>query len=173
MDEDFDVKEFKKQFEKQRKAKHEMQHVPVGYFEKRWYIPRNMWINIKQAFYCIERWYERARYGVCHKDVWNFDAYLADVIANGCRYLKNKAYGYPGCPGAETPEEWNEVLEHLIKYAEDYSKEPWYDEELPDNFLDLPKEELKKRYDRIYALETGNRVAFLKLLSKWFGSLWD
>lgn len=163
-------KEFKKSFEKQRKAKHHMQHAPIGYFEN-WLHPCNWYNNITQCFYSVKRAYQRIRYGVCEKDVWNLDGYIAEVIANGCRYLKNKCYSYPGYGDADTPEKWENELQRLITLAENYLKEPWYspDYKFENDNCDTDKSKLHK----IDKLEKENFEEYMATLKKWYRNLWD
>jgi hypothetical protein len=43
--------------------------------------------TVRQAPSVLRNYYERARYGVGHRDVWSFDTYLAAVVARGLEEL--------------------------------------------------------------------------------------
>ena len=138
----------------------------------RWTYLRGVWENIQQLCYLPKRFYQRARYGVCYADIWNFDAYLAKVIANGARMLKD-AHTYPGYDEADTPEKWCDILEEIARRAEDYLEEPWedyYDEKLEGA---KSKEETKELLLEMYGMEKSNYNRLMELLTKWFPHMWD
>lgn len=94
---------------------------------------------------------ERSDYGVSEYDVWNFDTYIAQVIANGCLWLKTHASGYPG---DISDKEWGAYLDSI--------REPllrWVENEYEN------MDEYKKLYEN--AKEAMHKFA------ERFGNFWD
>ena len=138
----------------------------------RWTYLRGIWENIQQLWELPKRLYQRARYGVCYADVWNFDAYLAKVIANGARVLKD-AHTYPGYDEADTPEKWCAILEEIAQRAEDYVEEPW-EKEMDDVINDsTSKATMKEIISKYHEAEEKNYNRLMELLTKWFPHMWD
>ena len=155
---------------KKKKPKNVMK--TVGFWNwafSKWTTWHGFWNNIRQLWYLPKRIYQRMRYGVCYADVWNFDAYIAEVLANGARHLKEYACGYPGYGEADTPEKWDDILEDLAKTAEDYVSEPWDN----DWDINIPDSERKVTIEETIQKQRDNYNHLMELLNKWFGHLWD
>lgn len=116
---------------------------------------RSRWNGLKHRTGKAWRWlqreprhrYERARYGVSYMDAWDFDHYIARVVARGCEQI---AAGH-GYPAGMTPDEWEtylgEIAADLYAYAD------------PDNFLD----------DEVHAVG----VAAMRRFVDRFADMWD
>jgi len=99
----------------------------------------------------IRAFIHRGRYGYAPCDLWNFDSYLDDIIANGLRDFNKQNHSYPM---GDTSEEWGSFLMDVARAIE-YSQ--WAEREKP--------EEEDAAYDK--------KIASLhKLVDRW-GSLWD
>lgn len=94
----------------------------------------------------------RAVNGFSTYDWWNFDGYLAFVIAGGLKKFRNEGSGYPA---DLTIEQWNTLLDIMIE-----GFEGWQNKFVVDTF-----EEEKE-----LARELG--VA-LDIFKAYFTSLWD
>lgn len=129
-----------------------VRRIKIFHFFK-WYMVLD---NIKEFFRGIKVIYQRAKYGLSYRDVWNLDMYVADVLANGCATLVNIGSGYPD---GITYEDWCNELVRFIKIARDYVDEPWYS---------------NKTYSaHSYEIGEENYKEFMKFINKYYRSLWD
>lgn len=129
-----------------------VRRIKIFHFFK-WYMVID---NIKEFFRGIKVIYQRARYGLSYRDVWNLEAYVADVLANGCATLVNIGSGYPY---GTTYEDWHNELCRFVKIARDYVDEPWY---------------LNNTYStHSYEIGEENYKEFMKFINKYYRSLWD
>lgn len=79
--------------------------------------------------YDIEHWiitkYQRAKRGWSDSDAWGFNDYLAKVIIEGCKWLKENKHGCPSLEGFENIhnnekmfdemcKEWDKILDNII-----------------------------------------------------------
>lgn len=77
-----------------------------------WRYPKN-WIRyIKYLFHELKAAHRRAVYGIDESDCWDLSFYVADVLKNGLITFKEETQSYPV---HLTEEEWNNVIEHMIK----------------------------------------------------------
>ena len=99
------------------------------------------------------KWFlQRGRRGFSDRDIWSFDYYLAKVIHEGTKRLKENKSGYPS---DMTEEDWDQILGkisngfgRLLEFSED--PELWDDKKV------------------MAEIEEGKQ-----LLVKYFESLWD
>ena len=122
-------------------------HTPLSRLRS---IVGRLWGDFKAVPSILRNYYERARYGVGHRDVWSFDTYLAGVIALGLRRLAD-GHSYPTDWEAD---DWDRALR---THAD--SLEAWA------NHFDLNIAEEEVAYAR--AKDSMHWVASV------FGDLWD
>lgn len=92
---------------------------------------------------------DRARYGVGVEDTFSFDRYIAGVIAEGVRSIRERSIGYPH---ELTESEWDEILAEM-----EHGFRRWADKDsFGDEEARLP--EVKRS---------------LKLFKRHFEDLWD
>ena len=96
---------------------------------------------------------QRARRGFSSYDAWNLDGYLAQMIADSVRWLRENGHGYPS--SFNGIEEWNAVLERI-----EVPLRVWAEQR---HDMDLDEEE--RWADRCHEA--------LKLLTEHFFALWD
>ena len=108
--------------------------------------------------------FQRAQRGYADADLWNFETFIAGVLCNGLRDLKENI----GTPCADykghelTHEEWKDILDEMADgfcFYADHKDDFW---EITD------REEIQKRMNEV---ETKLKRS-CKLLGKWFGALW-
>lgn len=59
------------------------------------------------------KWFiQRGKRGFSDADTWNFNTYIAQVIASGLKSLEKNAHGHP--MNVKSMEEWSEVLKKMI-----------------------------------------------------------
>lgn len=92
---------------------------------------------------------QRGCRGYSDEDTWNFDKYLARVIAGGVRAIRARDISYSG----ESEEAWNTILDEM---ADGF--EAWADAQTWDDRHGEVKLKLQKS---------------LALLQTHFGALWD
>ena len=90
------------------------------------WVPHNWFYNIRNFFRNIGRAWQRALYGYCDADLWNFDTYLTYMISHGLENLAENHCGYPGCPPVDTSEAWTAMLKDIAQYLKE--SEEQYDE---------------------------------------------
>ena len=76
-----------------------------------WKYPPNWWRNIKQFFRHFKWGWQRATKGYCEYDLFAFDEYYLNLIANTLHEFANKTQGYPGT--YETFEKWQQHIHDL------------------------------------------------------------
>jgi hypothetical protein len=97
---------------------------------------------------------ERLRFGVSQFDIWNFDGYIAGVIANGVKWLGERGHGYDQ---DFTPDTWKEYLDSIYEPLK-----VWADK---GQDLEGGYDAMKQRYEA--AVEALHRFA------DYFGTMWD
>lgn len=128
---------------------------------------------------------QRARWGFSEYDVWNMDAYLADLLRDMCAYW---AKHHNSHPYEVTAEEWQQILINISECFAQYTREfpqPAYEAfrkgttrikedgcvtvEAPDELLDAWRKEEQEIYNfKMQKLKEG-----FDLLYKWYPNLWD
>ena len=71
--------------------------------------PHKIFIHLYQE---IKSFIHRGIYGYAKKDVWSLDFYLATIISNAIKHLKDNHYGHPSLL---TNDQWVEILDIMIK----------------------------------------------------------
>ena len=153
----------------------------------RWRYPSCWWKNIKIFFNSFSAAYQRITRGFCWWDVWDFDTYLAELMAQGLVVLADEGYGYPGDEEFSTPEKWHDYLytisncfrfyldDHYNEYENDWIK-TW--EGKPLDYEKTPEEcEISNKFlDREGVIEGEKYAAAqnaLRMLAHVWGNLWD
>lgn len=72
---------------------------------------RNLWLKVKG-------WYQRARFGYSEQDLWNFDTYMADVIARALAEFKQRSLNDPNWGSGGLPPATDEIIKGLRLYAD-------------------------------------------------------
>jgi hypothetical protein len=73
---------------------------------------------------------QRADRGFAESDVWNFDGYLAYLIAAGCKRLKELDHGHPFAEGM-TQAKWHTILDDITNGFEHYLEhEDWNNDQV-------------------------------------------
>ena len=104
------------------------------------------------------RFIERGRKGYCQEDLWGFDYWLSELIANGLKAFKKNCHGYPS--DGISWEEWMKTLDEMIECFEEQRR-------TYDNILD-PSKSKEHRRARKEKLHRG-----LELLERYWWDLWD
>lgn len=63
---------------------------------------------------------QRGKQGFSNYDLWDFDAYLADVIGNGLKKFADEVHSYPW---EETPDTWGKKVREISEYFLAYNEE--------------------------------------------------
>lgn len=128
---------------------------------------------------------QRVRWGFSEYDVWNMDAYLADLLRDMCAYWAKHQNSHPY---EVTAEERQQTLINISECFAQYTRElptPAYEAfhkatvrrkieggveiEAPDDLLQAWRDEEKEPYEyRMKKLKEG-----FDLLYKWYPNLWD
>jgi len=118
-------------------------------------------VNLKYYIKIPKYIYQRAKYGLCERDTWDFDYTLAKITAAGLVQLANTSNSYPH--DKDSFEDWRDDLISLAKkfdyisdgafnLNEDYNIDTWA--EILERFE-------REKYDAFDTLAT------------YFGDLWD
>lgn len=128
---------------------------------------------------------QRARWGFSEYDVWDMDAYLADLLRDMFAYWAKHQHSHPY---ELTAEEWQQTLINISECFAQYNRDlptPAYDAfhkaairtkidggvaiEVPDNLLQAWRdEEIQQHEYKMQKLKEG-----FDLLYKWYPNLWD
>jgi len=123
------------------------------YLTHPWEVPEGIYKNIKSFL-------QRGWRGYAECDLWNFDSYLREILASGLKeYIKN-INSYPGTKEVPTLKKWKKILEEMqegFQAVIDYEETGWEND--PCYLL----------HKKVYKKQEKS----LKLLTKWFDSLWD
>lgn len=106
----------------------------------------------------LKSFYQRGRYGWDYSDVFSADEYLSRIIPQMIRYLMTKN-GYP--TQLNSIEEWHDILEKIAYGFERYN-----------NFQNIFIGNSTKEYENEYKKVRKDLDKSLKLLIKYFDSLW-
>lgn len=144
-------------------------------------IERIKWWFKRQKFI-----YQRATRGFCDYDVWEFNFYHADLVAEMLKYWAEHMYSFDG---SMSQENWQATMLYIAECFEEWNKEypqPAYEAykasvkrvknedgsitvTAPDEALKAWREEEKEQYEyKLKRLKEG-----FTLLYKWYPSLWD
>jgi hypothetical protein len=127
--------------------------------------------NVRDFFKYLPKFlkccWQRITTGLCDYDVWNFDDHLSEIIANGCKKLRDRGISYPGGSqvGGATPEEWAQTLTQIIEGFEAWQLIGVGMLKVGDNWIGLtPKQyrEKKKIFNKGF-----------RLFRKYYSHLWD
>lgn len=110
------------------------------------------------------KWFvHRGRHGWAPRDTWSLDDYLARVISESVKHLRDTSHGHPGdicdcvddhhrdCNGMQR---WNEILDEIIEGFE-ASRDPW------------------GLFGESYDAAKAKRDRSLELLKRYWTALWD
>ena len=146
-------------------------------FTKIFYWPIYRFVNSFNWKYVkgIRRFIQRGYRGWCNADTWSFDAYLANVILDGLKYLKIHKHGYPST--CKNEKEWDRIMDKMI-YTFDIEKGVCdSDIYIPNNAKEYIR--LKKTFKNMPTIKllTGSEHKKYeegwKLFRKYFNALWD
>lgn len=125
-------------------------------------------------YYEIKQFVQRGRRGWADSDVWSVDHYVASILIQMLKKLKETKQG---SPIELTEEEWSDKLNQMIEAFEAANRviEDEYYEEIGDDaeiIRKASKEELEECNRRLEAdikiFEDG-----MKIFTKYFFGLWD
>jgi len=114
-------------------------------------------------FLKIKSFIQRGRRGWANSDIWDFDCYLADIIAEGTKHLLKSQHGYPG---SLTQEEWDKKLEEII-WAFEYLRDScdiWIQDTKRFGSIKAEQQEVKNKLRAKKGLE---------VFIEHFQDLWD
>lgn len=130
--------------------------------------------------------WQRALWGFSEYDVWDLDAYLADLLRDMFAYLAKHHISHPY---DVTSEEWQQILINISECFAQYNRElpiPAYDAynaattriknedgsitfEAPEGLLEAWCEEEQEQHK----YKMGKLKEGFELLYKWYPNLWD
>jgi len=119
--------------------------------------PTERWFKDTRYFFKIRvpGYFQRARYGFAHEDIWDLDRYLSSVISKSVGELKRRTHSYPNEKGM-TFNKWKKILLEIERGFSTWEK-------LDD--LATTSKEIKK-------LERQFQKG-AKLFIKYYFALWD
>ena len=126
-----------------------------------WYAT-HPWEYVYDLYRDIRMIIERGLYGYARSDVWGLDWYLSSWLPNALHDLADKGMGCPqqlfdGDAIDDQCHKWTKLLKEIAKGFEDYVA--W---EEANNWSSEYEEKISKGIEKS-----------MKLLGKWFSSLWD
>lgn len=163
------------------------------YLTHPWKIFTNLWRNCRMAL-------QRARYGWCRTDAWDFYDWFLHIAPDMLRQIANDGDGYPGREPFETPEKWRDWLcatadkletgieewqdahnEYYNAYMDKLINDPWLvnevDEEGKTHHILAPQTELDRKYfarAQELAAEGENNVReAMTEMGLYFYYIWD
>jgi hypothetical protein len=119
----------------------------------------------------VKYWFQRANKGYDDSYYWGLDYKLVEIIPPILKDLKEKSHGFPG--GMSGPEEWDRILDKLIKGWEaakrvcddEYYLKTGFPEKKFDGDVKIWYAEMKKD-QKIFE-------EMMPLFTKYFFHLWD
>lgn len=83
------------------------------------------WFKLRMVpGYFVNR-YQRSKFGIGYRDMWDFSAYICGVIAHAAEIHAEEGYTFPGPERGFTEEEWKEFLltmaRELREHQESYN----------------------------------------------------
>lgn len=113
------------------------------------------------------RAYQRARKGYSTEDTFDFDGYLAKVIAGGVAEIRENLHGYPmqfdkgdDDKGEKAIAEWGSILDEIVEGFTIYAEEGGYPVVGVPGYPDAEAQTRKVK-------------RAMKLFRRWYGHLWD
>jgi hypothetical protein len=127
-----------------------------------WWLRYGIWRWLSDRPRKIKSFFQRGRRGWADEDTWDFDNYLAQVIAEGITHLKSYQHILPTYkPGLESEQDaqkrWNDILNQIVvafKYAKLYTE------------AEISPKEWEEKYKVDY--DKG-----MDLFKEYFFALWD
>ena len=86
-------------------------------YRKKYYLT-HPWKWISQLFLNIGDAKDRARYGYCRTDWYDFDNWFTTISPMMLREMAEKGNGYPGRPPFDTSEKWHSWLNRMADQLE-------------------------------------------------------
>ncbi len=124
----------------------------------KWYLT-HPWEICEEFYSEIKYFLQRGWRGYADCDVWGFDLYLTELMADGLKIL-SEGIGYPGQGEMNTAKRWERALKLNAKRFQDvidYEEVGW---------------ETDKNYKKRMKVYKEQKEA-LKFIVKWFNNLWD
>ena len=158
----------KKLEEKELYTSEEMNEIFAGkesFWDSVKYFPWRLGYKIKNLYYQIKYGFQRMFRGYDDTEVFNTDLTFIDRYL---KILKDFSKNHHGYPPSITNEQWNDILDEMIKH-------------LSLMTADNVETELKKcmpnsfepDYKTVSEIMDRHKDEFFKLFSKWFYNLWD
>lgn len=80
--------------------------------------------------------FQRARYGVGHRDLWHFPGYFSGVLAHVAKLEAEESMTYPGEERGFTPEKYKKTMHEMSRILREYQEaydavgleEGWYED---------------------------------------------
>lgn len=166
-------------------------------YEIRWWLEhgiKNKIRDLKYIPYNIKCFWYRGRRGWSTRDVWGLDSYLAEVISNSVKNLRDNLISYPiiegyydyetmsDKPGIDASKAWEDILDEIIwtfdtarKIADTWTylgTKNWNEKnyntskEISDRFSEIDSHTMT--YDECVRYEKG-----WKLFQEYFHGLWN
>lgn len=120
---------------------------------------QNKLMDIHYAKIGAKAYFIRGKKGYAPSDLWNFDYYLCNLIANALKDFKKNKMGFPSF--LEEDEQWDAILDKIIDGFECGTK-------LLNNELCLEDDDLETYWDAVERFNEG-----FALFTEWFAGLWD
>lgn len=158
----------KKLEEKDFYTSEEMKEIFAGkesFWDSVKYFPWRLGFKVKNLYYQVKYGFQRMFRGYDDTEVFNTDLTFID------RYLKIlKDFKKHHCahPCELTPEQWNAVLDEMIKHLtlmNENNVMSKLKKGMPDSF--------EPDYKTVNEIQNKHKDEFFKLFSEWFYSLWD
>lgn len=129
------------------------------------YFPWRLGYKIKDLYYQVKYSLQRMFRGYDDTEVFNTDL---TFIERYLKILKDFRKNHYGHPVTITDEEWNNILDEMIKHLTLMIEDNVVTElkrGMPENF--------EPDYKTVSEIMDRHKDEFFKLFSKWFYSLWD
>lgn len=144
------------------------------------------WGAIIRTFFRSFKWaYQRVTRGFADYDVWDFDSFLLNILANGLEHLADTTMSYPGNEEFPTYESWAKFLREMAMHfrkayeGNDYFLHPkedlWWNEfkqkgdNVDDNIVTDMLKEMHENEDK----REEQLIIGLNKLKHVFFHLWD
>jgi hypothetical protein len=118
------------------------------------------WEFFSDWFKEVKAFFQRGWRGYADSDLWGFDWYLNLILANGLKQFSKHIHSYPGYGGANSAKKWKAIITKMqegFQAVEDYENKGF------------EKDKNGAKMKVAYAKQLDS----LKLMTKWFGHLWD
>ena len=158
----------KKVEEKEFYTSEEMKEMFAGkesFWDSIKYFPWRLGYKIKNLYYQIKYGFQRMFRGYDDTEVFNMDFPFIERYLKILKDFRKNHYGYPA---SITNEEWDNILDELIKHLTLMNENNVIVElknGMPENF--------GPDYKTVSEIMDRHKDEFFKLFSKWFYDLWD